>query len=101
MIRRCARKWQTKRDVHGAPERGDLDGRHSDIVVGRDHSVEFPAHRPHENRVGGKRSLDRCGPRCGGKKRSVFAAKPAAITGVWIESAECDPWFGDAKPFPQ
>ncbi len=35
-------------------ERRDLDRRHADVVIRRDHRVELAAHRAHEHRVGGK-----------------------------------------------
>ncbi len=52
MIGRRARERQTQGDVYRLAERGDLDGRHSDIVVWGDHRIKVSAHRAHEHGVG-------------------------------------------------
>src|SRR4051812_4831452 len=56
VIGRSPREWKAERDVHGAAERRNLDGCHADVVIWRDNRVEFAAHRPDEDGIGGKRS---------------------------------------------
>jgi hypothetical protein len=84
VIRRCARKWKPERDVHGAAERRDLDRRHSDIVIRRDHRIELAAHGAHEDRVGGKWPVDPSGFRRRREKLGVLAAESSTVARVWI-----------------
>jgi hypothetical protein len=88
VIRRRARKRKPQRDIYGTAERRNLDGRHPDIVIWRDHGVKFTADRSHENRIRRKgpiNSRSSCGRR---EKLGVFAAEPSAIASVRIESAQ-------------
>jgi hypothetical protein len=70
-------------------------------VVGSYHRIEFAAHCSHENRVGGKRSLDSRGPRRRREKRRVLVPESAAVTTMRIERAESYARFRDAEPAPQ
>ena len=101
MIGRRARERQAERDVHRAAERRDLDRRHADVVIRRDHRVELAAHRAHEDGVGGKRAGDAGRARGGREQLVVLAAEAAAVAGVRIERAERDARLGDAEPVAQ
>jgi len=98
VIRRGARERQSQRDVYRAAERRDLDCRHPDIVVWRDHRVEFAAHRPDENRIRGERPLDSRSTRGRSQQLLVFAAESPTVTRVRIERAQRDSWRCDSKP---
>jgi len=88
VIRRRARERKPQRDIYRAAERRDLDSRHPDVVIWRDHGVEFAAHRSHKNRIRWKRPLDSGSARGRRKKFRVFAAEPSTVTRVRIESAQ-------------
>jgi hypothetical protein len=85
MIRRRPRKWKPEGDVHGAPERSDLDGRHSHIMVRRDHGVKFSTHSPNENCVGGKRPGNSGLPRSGRQELCVFGAESSPVATMRIQ----------------
>jgi hypothetical protein len=98
VIRRSARKRQTERHVHGAAERRNLDRGHADVVVRRDHRVEFAAYGAHKDCVSRKRPGD---SRRSGRRRQqlgIFVAKTATITGMRIQRAQRDPRRGNAEP---
>jgi len=101
VIRRGPRKRQSERNVHRAAERRDLDRRHTHIVIGRDHRVEFAAHGANEHGIGGKWSGDSCFRGRGGEQRCVFLAEPSGVSRVGIERAERDSRLGDSEPLPQ
>jgi len=70
-------------------------------VIGRDHRVELPPHRPHEDRVRRERPRNSAGAGGGSEYLLVFAAKPAPIAAVRIEGAESDSRLGDSEQIPQ
>jgi hypothetical protein len=70
VIGRSAGEWEAESDIHSAAECGDFDGRHANIVVGRQHRVELTAHRPDEDGVGRERTVGAEGAR-GGREHPV------------------------------
>jgi hypothetical protein len=88
VVGRGARERQAEGHVHGAAERGHLDGRHPDVVVRRDHGVEGAAQGAHEHGVGRERAgeAEPAGGR--GEQLVVLASEPAAVAGVRVEGAE-------------
>jgi len=110
VIRRGARERKPQRDIYGAAERRDLDGGHPDVVIWRDHGVEFPAHRSHKDRIRWKGPVDSSGASGRLQNLCVFATEPSTIAGVRIESAQrnsrrrnsepgLQPVTGDARGF--
>jgi hypothetical protein len=88
VIRRRARERKSQRDIYRTAERRDLDGRHPDVVIRRDHGVKFPAHRSHKNCIRRKWPVNSGSSRCGLQKLGVFVAESPAITGVRIQGAQ-------------
>ena len=89
---------QPERDVHAAAERGDLDRRHADIVIRRQHGVELAAHRAHEDGIGGQRPGGT--QTVGGRRQNarLLVAEESLLAGVRVEGAERQPRLGDAEP---
>ena len=98
VIGRGARERKPQRDIYRAAERRDFDSRHPDVVIWRDHGVEFAAHRSHKNRIRGKRALDSGGARGRREKFRVLAAESSAVTRVRIESAQRNSRRCDSEP---
>jgi len=105
-----ARERKPQGDIHRISERRDLDGGHSDVVIGGDDGVKFPAHRSYKNCIRRKRPLNACGARGRFQQLRVFAAESPTIAAVWIQSAQrnsrrrnsepcAEPLAGEARDF--
>jgi hypothetical protein len=84
VIRRRAREWKAERDVYRASERRNLDRRHADIVIRRDHGIELTSHGSHEDSVGRIRPSDSSLSGRRREKLGVFAPEPAAVARMGI-----------------
>jgi len=98
VVGRRARERKAERDIYRAAERCDLDGRHPDVGVRRDHGVKFPAHRAHEDGVRRERAFDSGLARCRLQKLRVLTAEPSAVAGVRIEGAQRNSRCLDSEP---
>jgi hypothetical protein len=67
-------------------------------VVGRDHGVEFAAHRAHEYCIRRKRSENSRGARRGRQDLGVLIPESPAIPGVRVERAQRNSRRGDSEP---
>ena len=94
-----------ERHVHRAAERCDFDRRHSDIVVRRDHGIEFSAHRPNEygigrKRAGNPRQLRAAGARTGRRPQSPNRP-PSPACGLSAQSAMRGPRMPNHEASPR
>jgi hypothetical protein len=98
VIRGRARERKPQRDINGVAERCDLDCGHPDVVIWRNHGVEFSAHRSHEDRIRRKGPIDTCRARGRLEELRVFAAESPAIAAVRIQSAQRNSRRRDSEP---
>jgi hypothetical protein len=101
VIGRRAGKWESEGHVHRLAEAGHLDGRHANIMIRREHRVEFSPERAHEHRVSGQRTG---GAQLRSRRRqhpAVLVAKGAAFTCMRIQCAHRQPGRGQPEPVLQ
>ena len=86
---------QAERDIDGATEAGNLDGGHPHIVVGCDHGVELPAHRPYEYGIRRERTGHTRGARGRRQQLDVLPANPNDyVTAVYDDASRTLVLFG-------
>jgi hypothetical protein len=90
MIGGRPRERQPERDVHRSTECGDLYCGHPYIMIRRDHSIEFTAHRPNEHSVSRKWAEDPSATRRWSEQPLVLVSEAAAITRVRVQRTERD-----------
>lgn len=95
------REREPQSDVHCPAECRNLDGRHADIVVGREHCVEFAPHCPYEYRVGRKRPRGTERRSCRGEHTLFLVAEEAGLSTMRIHGADRNSRLRDAVPLPQ
>ena len=97
VIRRCADKWQPKRDIHARIKSNQLKRRQPLIVIHRNHGIEFAVDRSIKYCVSRTRSNGVGLFDSRSDNALLFVAEQPPFPGVRIQTCHCNAGLADAK----